>query len=397
MFFIFPPLYYTGNPKRILQWFDHFASTSESWHKKGARAISQFSFINRDMCWDELEWKGKHGQSPAVVATKPHYFDYLDVLRTVENFLENVPMFWQSEELAVSVKDGEIFQMDTQFFVNQFIKLMYEDDLEDVWRVLEEFITEENFFSLAQHILIFLDEQELHFFVKSLSKIYSEHPSNNFECTSSWCEILLSEKSSQFIRLDEFHLLNAVISHGRKLLRLVTDEEHTEDRRIIQELLKSSDGSDIVHWSLIKECSEMKVHLAMKLIGIQSWIVHYKLSEECNTKESFESLFSRNRIKFKSMGDYSLIHPDPEEFSEETDSDDDDKYRKVRKKNKRKSKNKNKKRRKNYIHDEIDFDGLLDLGTSFRDHSWLLSTDNYSCSWNIVRSILFYLFIYAKY
>ena len=87
-----------------MQWFGHFAVTGESTHKKGAKALSQFAFVNRDMCWEELEWKGKHGQSPAVVATKPHYFRDLDVLQTVENFLEYVPDFWSSDELLILLK-----------------------------------------------------------------------------------------------------------------------------------------------------------------------------------------------------------------------------------------------------------------------------------------------------
>lgn len=89
-------LMHAGNPKRIMQWFSNFANGGGLDHKKGAKALSQFAFVNRDICWEELEWKGKHGQSPAVVATKPHYFLDLDVQRTVENFLDNVPEFWSS-------------------------------------------------------------------------------------------------------------------------------------------------------------------------------------------------------------------------------------------------------------------------------------------------------------
>ncbi|XP_022874242.1 uncharacterized protein LOC111393074 [Olea europaea var. sylvestris] len=62
-------------------------------HGKGAKAVSQFAFVNWDLCWGELVWKGKHGQSPATVATEPRYFLDLDVQRTVENFLDYVPKF----------------------------------------------------------------------------------------------------------------------------------------------------------------------------------------------------------------------------------------------------------------------------------------------------------------
>lgn len=57
---------------RILQWFSSFSGAVDVEHGKGAKALSQFAFVNRDICWEELEWKGKHGQLPAMVATKPH-------------------------------------------------------------------------------------------------------------------------------------------------------------------------------------------------------------------------------------------------------------------------------------------------------------------------------------
>jgi hypothetical protein len=31
-----------------------------------ARLLSQYGFVNRDICWEEREWKGNHGQSPVV-------------------------------------------------------------------------------------------------------------------------------------------------------------------------------------------------------------------------------------------------------------------------------------------------------------------------------------------
>ena len=121
-----------GNPKRALQWFVNYSSGNGLELGKGAKALSQFAFKNRDICWEELEWKGKHGQSPAVVATKPHYFLDLDIQQTVENFLENVPEFWSSNEFTESVKDGDIFFIDRQFFVQYFIDLMYEEDAGDI-------------------------------------------------------------------------------------------------------------------------------------------------------------------------------------------------------------------------------------------------------------------------
>ncbi|KAL5172167.1 hypothetical protein HKD37_16G044973 [Glycine soja] len=127
---------------------------------KGFRALSQFAFKNTDICWEELEWKGKHGQSLAMVATKPHYFLDLDIQRTVENFLDNVPEFWSFEEFAESVKDDDIFFIDRSFFVHYFIALMHKQEFRDVWDVVNEFLMQQPFSSLCRRLLITLEDQD---------------------------------------------------------------------------------------------------------------------------------------------------------------------------------------------------------------------------------------------
>jgi hypothetical protein len=237
-----------------MQWFDHFAFTAESSHKRGARALSQYAFVNRDICWEELEWKGKHGQSPAVVATKPHYFRDLDVLRTVQNFLEYVPDFWPSDEFANSVKDGEILQIDIEYFVDQFSYLMYEENSKDVWRAVEDFFMDEQFSSLCQHLLIHLDEQRLLDFFRSLGKLISKSlqcKELTFQCC--WLEVLLSTHGYH-ISLDDLVLLNCVISKRKQLWWLMNDDEQVEKRGQMEEFFKSANQlTDADHFSLMTE------------------------------------------------------------------------------------------------------------------------------------------------
>lgn len=371
-----------------MQWFDNFAAAGESGHKRGARAISQFAFVNRDICWEELEWKGKHGQSPAVVATKLHYFHDLDVLRTVENFLEYVPDFWSSDELADSVKDGEILQIDTRYFVNQFVQLMYEEKSEDVWDVIEEFLTEEQFSSLSQHLLILLDERSLLVFLKSLgSYIRPNSQCKEFKFPCCWLEILLSN-SNFSASLDDVLLLNAVVAKGRQLLRLISDEEHEEERENVEKVLRSSmTFSEAAHRAFMKECEEMKRLEAIKYIGLQSWILYYQLSKDCETSKSCESLFVENRIGFRVVDDFSLVSSDRPSNGCDLCSDDEDLGRKGHKKRKRDKK----RRRKKCNHDESSLDHLMDFENSNGSRSsqsgarsWRLSTDDFSCVWNIV-------------
>ncbi|KAF3789956.1 hypothetical protein EJ110_NYTH05522 [Nymphaea thermarum] len=137
-----------------------------------------------------------------MVAMKPHYFLDLDVLRTVENFLENVPDFWET------LKDGEIFRIDMKFFTDQFTHLMYEDNAADVWAFIDGFLNDEQFSNLCNLLLILLKEK------------------GPFS-SSFWLEILLLT-SSHKLAIDELLLSNAVINHGRQLLCLVQIDEHIE-------------------------------------------------------------------------------------------------------------------------------------------------------------------------
>lgn len=374
--------FFEGNPRRILEWFNHFASTSESGHKKGARALSQFAFINRDICWEELEWRGKHGQSPAVVATKPHYLHDLDVLKTVENFIEHVPEFWSSEELADSLKDGEIFYVDEQFFVEKFVHLLYEEDADDIWAVVCEFLTEEKFSFLSQRLLILLDRHELHIFLNLLARYISSSLKLNVDSPYAWLEILLSSQRDdpckivnlQDISLNVYLLLSAVISHGRKLLRLLVDVEHDKECRQIDDLLREdSKFSNADHWLLMKECLKLNLPLALKLIALQSWTLHFRLSKECKTKKRYESLFSTSSIQFKAVGGYSLLQ------SESIKTANDACKKKVKDKLKRK-----RHPIETDANEEFEFElsgGRSDV-FSMSD-CWLLSTDGYSCTWYI--------------
>lgn len=376
--------FFEGNPRRILQWFGNFATGGEADHKRGSRALSQFAFVNRDICWEELEWKGKHGQSPAVVASKPHYFLDLDVQRTVENFLEYVPEFWSSNELAESVKDGELLLMDTQFFVDCLIDFMYEKDLEEVWDVIKDFLLEESFSSLCQRLLLNFEDSDMSVFLNSLFRSHTLKVENNsFGNPSYWLELLLHMHSGS-APIDELLLLNAVIIQGRQLLRLVCLAEHEEEKRKIVEIVvqirTTSNDFDAV---VVKECLKMKKAESVKWLGLLSWILQYRLSEECGGPDSWEALFIKSGIKFRKASSYALL--DTDGFLEESDPSFIEEGSRAGKKGKSR-----KRRRRYYDHDDGDRDLLGDGDPLIKQPSlpaagnWLLSLDDYTSSWNTV-------------
>ncbi|KAL5794434.1 hypothetical protein ACOSP7_003028 [Xanthoceras sorbifolium] len=379
--------FFEGNPRRILQWFSNFCDGVGSGHQKGAKALSQFAFVNRDVCWEELEWKGKHGQSPAMVATKPHYFLDLDVQQTVENFVDNVPEFWSSNEFAESVKDGEILFIDTKFFIDFFVDLMYKEDVRDVWEVIDDFLMEESFSSLCHHLLIILEEHDFRIFLESLRKyINPRREPKDFGNSSYWLEIILC-RCGDCDSIDQLLLLNGVINHRRQLLGFVHDDEYQEEKSTINDIMLQIRTASLKVNSLASifcECLKLNIIEAIKLLGLLSWVVYYRLSEECQTLESWESLFAINDIKFRKSDKYVLLHYDGVSEDIESDFDSRTSSRNRRKKKKRSKK----KRRRNYDNDNSYENELLDFDTSNSGQnleskavSWLLSTDGFSASW----------------
>lgn len=381
--------FFRGNPRRILQWFSNFSGGTGLEHRKGAKALSHYAFVHRDVCWEELEWKGKHGQSPAVVATKPHYFLDLDVQRTVENFLEYVPDFWSSSEFAESLKDGEILKIDKKFFVNMFVNLMYKEDMKELWGIIDEFLIKEPFSSLCHHLLIILEEQELSHFMDLISKfLKSRSEVVEYDSPSFWLEVILSECG--ITSIDQLLLLNAVTSQVRQLLRLVREEGNLDEKEkvknIVSRVCSSSSHADSLA-PIMDEWSKKKNLESIRWLGLQSWAIFFRLSEEFRTSESWESLFSSNGIGFQKSDKYRLLEDD--EYSEENESDWDDRPSgKV--KHKKKGRH-NKKRRRKHKLEESYSEGLIDLDVSdngldlqFKAGDWLLSTDQYSTTWSSV-------------
>ncbi|XP_027346609.1 uncharacterized protein LOC113858261 isoform X2 [Abrus precatorius] len=381
--------FFEGNPKRVLAWFSYSSSGDGLEQGKGFRALSQFAFINRDICWEELEWKGKHGQSPAVVATKPHYFLDLDIQRTVENFLENVPEFWSSDEFAESVKDGDIFHIDRSFFVLYFVDLMYKEDLKDVWDVINEFFMRQPFSSLCGHLLITLDDQDLCYFLESLCKSLGPRMELHHVNDVSHLFVIVLFKCGVYGSIDQLLLLNAVITRGRQLLRLLRDEENRDLQEKINEIVSkiSEIPGNANSWiPIFKNRSKKKTIEAIKCLSLQAWVLYYRLSQECQTPESWESVFTNNQIGFRNSNKHALLD---EDGPSEEDCSSFDCSSSVRVKNRRKKRARKKKRR-TYDCNEDD-EELLHFDSASKKlvflsntRSWLLSTDGYTSVWSSV-------------
>ena len=73
-------------------------------------------------------------------------------LRTVRNFVERVPEFWESLELLEEVRTGEILHVDLSYFVSAIL-----DDIgegrEDALRLVESYLEHEDYAVLCRTLL----------------------------------------------------------------------------------------------------------------------------------------------------------------------------------------------------------------------------------------------------
>ncbi|KAL8258877.1 hypothetical protein R6Q59_026830 [Mikania micrantha] len=164
--------------------------------------------------------------------------DMLEEFFRVENFLENVPEFWSSREFADTLKDGDILFLDMNFFISMFLRLMYKEDMEEIWKIINEFLMEESFSSLCSHLLITLNESELCVFLDLLTNFLDSNtkPNNSGEMCD-YLEVILPRLNG-LDSIDELLLLNTVVNRRRQLVQLLQEDEHREEKIKIKDIVQ---------------------------------------------------------------------------------------------------------------------------------------------------------------
>ncbi|KAL8258940.1 hypothetical protein R6Q59_026893 [Mikania micrantha] len=181
--------------------------------------------------------------------------------------------------------------------------------------------------------------------------------------------------------MDELLLLNTVVNRRRQLVQLLQEDEHREEKTKIKDIVQKicslpENPNSLV--PLIKEYSKKKVINLIKLLGLQSWALHYFMSEGYWASEDWESLFNSNGIRFRHAGKHELLHD--KRLIDDSDSDSRRKKKAKHRKKRRKST-----RDDRYVDDFSDFDFEYNrMGFQSKESYWLLSTDGYSTSWSSV-------------
>ncbi|CAM6086377.1 unnamed protein product [Calypogeia fissa] len=391
--------FFSGEPKRALQWFQNFAGVGEIDHQLGARALARYVFMNREDSWHELVWKGDRSQAPAIVASKPHYFSDLDVVESIDNFLDHVPSFWQSEELRDSLEDGQFIALDVDFFLEELLAKMDSDAFS---RILKAYLAEESFTVLCQRILPITCDEDFLGFVNGLAsamvkwkeeksfhrdrKEEGEGPDSGKLKEVFWLEMVLSA-GVEWKTLKDVIFCNACARNGRKLLRLMQSEEHNDETRLLDSLLADRNGyNEQEHWALRRECLAFRKWQAVQWLTLEAWLLFYRLSQENTPPEALEKLMTENGIGFLRT---SAQHVEKSELDREWKGMKTHKEKKkLRKRHRRKREGKSRKRNKHSEDDDSESgsDVPFAMEESSRESSvsWRLSVDNYEIQWTKV-------------
>lgn len=374
---------FSGHPKRILLWFDKFAGVGQIEHQQGARALANYAFRNRDLCWHRLEWEGKHAQAPSTVAAKPHYFLELDVVNTVLNFLEDEPEFWRSEEFRDSLEDGEFLSIDITFFAEYLVKKLASDidSALDTWKVLQDYLRDESFSTLCHQLLHVVSDEKLLRFLNDLSSDLSHDyekdrkntKTNSYRKAMSWIEVLV-DAGVQWKSLMEPMFCNACIKNGRNLLRILQEEEHEEDANSLRQLMTKRSGDEKKeHWALRDKGLRMDKAAACRYVALEAWLLYYQLSLESAGADLYETLLEESGIQYR-------------HHSSTIEKVDARNRKRNKKSGKHSRKRKHRRRRSSDAEDSDDVSWSdIEVSNSGRlskeEQGWRLSIDNYSLTW----------------
>eukprot|EP01124_Arcella_intermedia_P012800 TRINITY_DN19176_c0_g1_i1.p1 TRINITY_DN19176_c0_g1~~TRINITY_DN19176_c0_g1_i1.p1 ORF type:complete len:668 (-),score=155.71 TRINITY_DN19176_c0_g1_i1:34-2001(-) len=152
---------------RIAKWFSGFNYSAK--FERGAPAIEQFSFLNRDKIWSsQLEWQTSRQVTPIAAAAQRHLWLHLDVEKTITNFLD-IDEFWFSNCFMDTVKSGEFLQIDYDFFVNELCKYFEKSKkgtqlYSDINNLVYDYIEKSSLQDVA-NILITLSNEDLYLFL----------------------------------------------------------------------------------------------------------------------------------------------------------------------------------------------------------------------------------------
>ncbi|GBG65009.1 hypothetical protein CBR_g48756 [Chara braunii] len=302
--------FFKGSARRIILWFQQFAGPGGGDHRHGARALARFAFAHREECWNKLSWGGKHAQSPVMVASKMYYFCELDVIQTIEDWLDSVPDFWNSPELQESLEGGEFLSIDYHFFADELWRQFRGNDATGdnggncrtnadcrrLWRLLESYIEEEDWGVLCRRLLHLLDSATTLNFLKTLRECLTlskdgKKGNEPGETGRSWSMERLVVLGARWPSIEDAIVGNACAVYGRPIVRMLTeDDEFASERDKLNATLRThpmaktevvGDREDNQWGTISTDDGDYSRDLLLSFMRtvIASWLLRYQLRQ----------------------------------------------------------------------------------------------------------------------
>lgn len=102
-------------------WFAHFHMKSPA--EYGAVPLQWYLLRERNSLWEKLKWTQSRKNPPGLVAKSPYLFMELDVVAAVELLRDRMD-FWDGYLFRESLRGGEFFVVDTDFFVGKALSFI---------------------------------------------------------------------------------------------------------------------------------------------------------------------------------------------------------------------------------------------------------------------------------
>ena len=254
--------------------------------KYGAAALAQYSLSHRSDMWHLLHWRGKHSQAPIAVASKPHYFCELDIPATIADLSKHCPEFWTSDELANSIRNGDIFKIDGEAWAQEMESWLMERSTRStaLYRALGDFIETAPWRQLCQRLLPVLPEKNRAEFAVQLLDSSTIIFNNDGSLDTAKVPFGLFPGSflvfnkAQWVTYEDILVVSAMVCSAPQLLRMLREEESISKEwdRHISEICKLATPQ--IHWGLRKQLKSIaEVNSLHEMLAIHSFIAYTAL------------------------------------------------------------------------------------------------------------------------
>lgn len=247
----------------------------------------------------------------------------------------------------------------------------YTYEAEKTWATVQDFMSNMRSSTLCRHLLHLASDETLLKFVNALGSRFAVRmkDSHTRQAVSkmNWMGVMVYA-AVQWESLMEPTFCNACVENGRKISRILQEEEHEEDANTLKQLLNDGSGDDEGkgHWALRDEIAMMDKRTACRYLALEAWVLFYQLSSESAEADFYDALLEESGITHHRLS-----------FSNE------ERVAAARGKKRRKSSSKRSRKKKHKRRESSDAEDSDDEFTVLPkvEQGWVLSIDEFKSTW----------------